>query len=263
MEILQEKSTRPAATYLRAINDPAFIARQAQAIQDVAQGKGYQIVSELIDDVSTGMGCLEERPVLQMILTQAEQGAFDALIVHSLDRLSRRSSVLLEMIERLRAVGVRVIACEEKFDSLSPEGERLVSLFSYLLEWDKAEISHLAAQGRAARRSQDGDLGGALPFGYRRSFNATSGKTTGIVVVPEEAELVRLLFTLRKKEGWSLRKLARVMNGIQAKSGSERQWSHVAVKRVLDNEFKYRGGERNGSALRWPKIVEEDFFARD
>lgn len=55
---------------------------------------------------------LEERPSLLRLVQEAEAGAYDVLIVHRVVDISRVCSQVVEILARLQAVGIRVLAAE-------------------------------------------------------------------------------------------------------------------------------------------------------
>ena len=92
--------------------------------------------------------------------------------------------------------------------------------------------------GRYATAREGGYAGGKPPLGYK----AVDSK---LVIVPEEAEIVRLIFTLRS-QGNTLKGIAEELNkrGYRSKKGNE--FKHSAVQTVLDNEDTYRGNYKYG-----------------
>ena len=92
--------------------------------------------------------------------------------------------------------------------------------------------------GREAKVRSGGYAGGKPPLGYK----ADNGN---LVIVPEEAEIVRLVFKLRE-EGYTLKKIAAALNeqGYRTKKGGE--FLHSAVQTILNNEETYRGHYKYG-----------------
>jgi len=95
------------------------------------------------------------------------------------------------------------------------------------------------SMGREAKANEGGYAGGKPPIGYR----ADNGN---LVVVPDEAEIVRLVFKLRREEGKTLIGIAEELNrlGYRTKKGLE--FKHSAVQTILNNEDTYRGSYRYG-----------------
>src|SRR6266542_2831041 len=71
-------------------------------------------------DVAPTRGWRAKRPALQHVLGAAASGAFDLLLVHQLDRLSRRMDHLNQIVEELAAASVAVRTVREPYDSTAP-----------------------------------------------------------------------------------------------------------------------------------------------
>ena len=69
--------------------DGLSITAQLNEIREYATARGWTVVSEFVDPGISGQTL--DRPGLQSLLTAAEQGAFEIVIVHELSRLSRSS----------------------------------------------------------------------------------------------------------------------------------------------------------------------------
>lgn len=103
------------------------------------------------------------------------------------------------------------------------------------------EISILKArteEGRKNKVRNGGYAGGKPPIGYK----AVDGK---LEIVPEEAEIVRLVFELRENGG-TLMGIAEELNkrGYRTKKGGN--FLHSAVQTILNNEDTYRGHYKYG-----------------
>jgi len=110
-------------------------------------------------------------------------------------------------------------------------------MLAAVAEFERDLIVERTTAGRNQRGKVDGDKGGKIPYGYKRSAD-------GVVVDTSKAEMVKQIFDLRK-QGLTLRAIADKVNGV----------SFRGVKIILDNEAAYRGGARNDSPVKWPTIL--------
>jgi site-specific DNA recombinase len=103
---------------------------------------------------------------------------------------------------------------------------------------ESENIAQRTAMGRYATAREGGYAGGKPPLGYK----AVDGQ---LVIVPEEAEIVRLVFTLRS-EGGTLMGITEELNkrGYRSKKGNE--FKHSAIQTILNNESTYRGNYKYG-----------------
>ncbi len=102
------------ATYDRIPNDePAVLAALAQrrraltAWIDQHPGGLVHLRAYLDRDIS-GNAHVQQRPALQRLLAAARTHTFDLLLVHSLERLGRHPSVLLEILAALEPTHITI-----------------------------------------------------------------------------------------------------------------------------------------------------------
>ena len=118
------------------------------------------------------------------------------------------------------------------FDS---KGELLLTIMSSLAQEESRSISENVTWGQRKRMAD-----GKVSFAYSRFLGLGKDKETGkIVVVPEQAETVRLIFKLFL-EGMTPHSIAAELTkrGIKTPSGKD-VWNQQTVRRMLSNE-KYK-----------------------
>jgi site-specific DNA recombinase len=105
-----------AAIYLRtatARDDTTFtLDAQEHVCRTYATANGYEVI-ELISDAGMS-GATLNRPGLMRLRTLASQGRIDAVIVTSLDRLTRRAAHALLLHDELKRAGVAVYSVDGK-----------------------------------------------------------------------------------------------------------------------------------------------------
>ncbi len=102
------------ATYDRIPNDePAVLAALAQRRRAlkawIAEHPGGLVhVRSYLDRDISGNAHVQQRPALQRLLAAARTHTFDLLLVHSLERLGRHPSVLLEILAALEPTHITI-----------------------------------------------------------------------------------------------------------------------------------------------------------
>jgi site-specific DNA recombinase len=157
-----------------------------------------------------------------------------------------RSALVLELVETITAAGVELVSCKEQLDTSTPTGRFVLTMFAGLAALERDTIVERTTAGRDQRGKIDGEKGGRLPYGYKR--------TPAAVEIDEEAaRVVRHIFSLKATSpSASLRALAAQLDGSGPRGG---RWSAETVRIVLGNEEAYRGGPRGDSAVCWPAIL--------
>lgn len=241
-----------AALYVRVSTDEQAEAYgldvQRARCSAAAAAKGWAVVRTYTDAGISGTLPAADRPGLAALLADAAAGLIDHVIVLALDRLARRTSLALQLIEQLAAAGVSLTSCKEALDTATPAGQFVLTMFAALAQLERDTIVERTTAGRNQRGLADGERGGRLPYGYVR--------VDGVAVDEQRAALVRGMFADRAA-GLTLRAIAARLNSEGARTARGAAWGPSEVKRVLDHEAAYRGGLRGMSSThRWPAILQ-------
>lgn len=185
-----------------------------------------------------------DRPGLQRVIREVENGNTDMVLVYKLDRLSRSQKDTLWLIEEcFLPNNVDFTSMQEKLDTSSPFGKAMIGILSVFAQLEREFIKERTFGGRV-ERAKDGFWhgGGYDPIGY----DYIDGE---LVVNQQEAAQVRRVYDLYAS-GASITEIRdhMVARGFCTKHGD---WSHTnTIRSVLDNEL-YSGvvhfdGEKSG-----------------
>jgi site-specific DNA recombinase len=241
-----------AAIYLRVSTEDQAIEGYGLEVQRErcpaqAIAKGWTIAGEYSDEGLSGTKDISGRPALAALMTQAEAGHIDAIIVLALDRLGRKTKIVLDIAERYREMGIALVSCKESLDTSTPQGQFVLTMFAALAQLERDTIVERTTAGRNQRGKRDGEKGGRVPLGYIRTAEGA------IFVDEHSAAIVRRIFALRDT-GPTMLAIAEALSGVTTSRGGKR-WYASSVREVLLNEDNYRGGKRGDSDLRWPAIL--------
>ena len=112
-------------------------------------------------------GSTTQRPQLQAMITYARAG--DTVVVESFSRLARSTKDLLSIVETLNKKGVEIISLKESFDTSTPAGRLMLTMFGALAEFEREQILERQREGiQAAKRSDAERIANGLePVKYR------------------------------------------------------------------------------------------------
>jgi site-specific DNA recombinase len=172
---------------------------------------------------------------------------FQVLVVWKLDRLFRDTKLTLQTVDELAELGIEVRSLQEAFTH-DANGRFLLTIFAAGAEKERRDIALRMHAGRlASARKGTWIAGGSTPpFGYRHDRT-----TKRLVIDPEEARIVRLMFRWLVEERMTLFKLQARINEMQIPtkferigrrrpSGVPRWWAKRTIGRILSNEV-YQG----------------------
>lgn len=159
----------------RSVDDQLVLCREH------AQREGWSVVGEYTDRAISGASVVN-RPGIQTMMEAAAKGAFDSVLCEALDRLSRDLEDIAGMHKRLRFWGIEIITFAEG---------RITDLHVGL----KGTMSALFLKDLAQKTRRG--LVGRLKAGYStggRTYGYTTVDAGVLIIVPEEAEIIRRIF---------------------------------------------------------------------
>jgi len=243
-----------AAVYVRVSTDEQATEGYGLDVQRArcrarAVSNGWTVVAEYADEGISGTKDATARPGLAAMLDAAHAGEIDAIIVLALDRLARKTRLVLELVETLTLARVALVSVKENWDTSTPQGQFVMTMFAALGQLERDTIVERTTAGRNERGKRDGERGGRVPMGYQRIGDGV------VIVEAQAAALVRLIFGLRS-DGLTLQAIADRLNanGVPTRHGGKR-WQPATVAAILTNVDAYTGGLRSDSPARWPAIL--------
>ena len=177
-------------------------------------------------------GTREGREQFQRMLADCRAGKIDIVITKSISRFARNTVTLLETIRELKSLGVAVFFEEQRINTLTADGELLITLLASF-----AQAESLSASENMKWRYRKGFENGEL-MGLRHLFGYDIDKD-GIVINEEQANIVREIYD-RFLSGESMDAIARTLNERQVTGALGGTVSGKAVRRCLEQE-KYTG----------------------
>ena len=172
------------------------------------------------------------------MIAEACAGKIDLIITKSVSRFARNTVDSLTNIRKLKEHGTEVYFEKEGIWTFDPSVEILLTVLSSLSQEESRSISENVTWGKR-KAMQDGHI--SLPWS---SFLGYEKGEDGLPkIVPEEAEIVRLIFSLFMNGG-TYCSIAKELTkrGIKTPKGKDR-WQSVTVSNILTNET-YRGSKR-------------------
>lgn len=168
------------------------------------------------------------------MLKDAQKHRFDLILVKSLSQFGRNIVETLSTIRRLKKMNVAMFSDVEQINTMEVNEAPLSILLAAAQEESAAKSENIKFGIRQRMRS------GKAVLNHTRFLGYTKDEDGRLVVVLEEAEIVRKIFSLYLA-GYGVRKIKRYLeeNGIKTVTGKS-EWSTSTIDRMLSNE-KYMG----------------------
>jgi site-specific DNA recombinase len=179
-------------------------------------------------------GAKENRPGFLAMLKQAKAGEIDLIYTKSISRFARNTLMLLQTVRELRAIGVGIIFEEQNINTLSNEGELMLTMLASIAE---EECKSVRTNVQWAMRKKF--LRGEVMVDTNRLLGFDKDNSGNLVINPEQARIVRLIFDLYLN-GMTAYEIAKVLNAQNIPSYANDPWQSSRVLSIISNE-KYIG----------------------
>src|ERR1700757_4337170 len=163
----------------------AFIKSQA--------AEGWRLVKTAYDDGGLSGGTME-RPALQRLLADINQGLIDVVVVYKVDRLTRSLADFAKMVEVFDAHGVSFVAVTQQFNTTTSMGRLTLNVLLSFAQFEREVTGERIRDKIAASKRKGLWMGGLVPLGYEVHARQ-------LVVVESEAETLRRIFVSYRELG--------------------------------------------------------------
>ena len=229
------------AAYCRVSTDKEdqlnSLEAQKKFFAEYTQRTGDTLVRLYADEGISGTKIKNRKEFLKM-MSDAERGFFNLVVVKDISRFARNTVDLLQNIRKLKALGIETQFLTANMTSMG-NSEFVLTIFGALAQEESANTSKRVKFGKKINAEK-----GKVPnivFGYDK----TNGDYFNLTINEMEADAVRSIFRMYREEGYGAAKIANRLNERGIKTKRNCAWSANAVVRILTNEL-YTGKIING-----------------
>ena len=196
----------------------AFIASQ--------RSEGWVLVRDQYDDGGISGGTLD-RPGLQRLLEDIEDGLVDVVVVYKIDRLSRSLADFAKLVEVFDRNGVTFVSVTQSFNTTTSMGRLTLNILLSFAQFEREVTAERIRDKFAASRKKGMWMGGVPPYGYRVV-------TRKLVVDEDAAADVRWIFARFQEIGSGTKLASEVaQRGIRTPRGNRIDKKYIY--RMLNN----------------------------
>ena len=208
---------------------------QRERLAAYCTAQGYELVTIETDNGTSGRIAPGKRPGLARALACIRRGDAEGLLALKLDRISRSTRDVLDLVDESRRRGWRLVSVGEQLDTGSAAGRLVVTVLAALAEMEREQVAErtrmalaeLARRGRARSRF--------APFGFCTESGASEiaeGSRACLVPHPAEYLVLERMLALREA-GRGATAIARSLNGSGLTNRSGGAWTRQSLASVL------------------------------
>lgn len=194
----------------------------------------WELVEVYADDGITGTNT-KKRDEFNRMIEDCKAGKIDMILTKSISRFSRNTVDCLKYTRELKALNIAVFFEKENINTLDAKGEVLMTIMAALAQQESESLSANVRLGIQFRNQQ-----GKVQVNHNRFLGYTKDEDGKLIIVPEEAEIVRRIYA-EYMDGASFLQIKRNLEADGIRNGAgNKKWHESNIKQILTNE-KYIG----------------------
>ena len=155
--------------------------------------EGWVLLPGQYDDGGLSGGSLE-RPALQQLLADIQDGKIDQIVVYKIDRLTRSLADFAKIVDILDAAGASFVSVTQSFNTATSMGRLTLNMLLSFAQFEREVTAERIRDKIAASKRRGLWMGGQVPMGYD-----PDGRT--LKIKDCEAETIRTLYALYEQHG--------------------------------------------------------------
>lgn len=219
------------AAYVRVSVESAQMQHSLQAqkeyYQQMIENKSNWKFAGIYADKGISGTRIKQRAGFCEMMKDCEAGKINKILVKSVSRFSRNTVDLLRVVRQLKNQNISVWFEEQKIDSMTEEGELMLTLMAAIAQAESESISE--NEKWAIRKRFELGIGNTKrrTFGYQWAGER-------MVIIPEEAEVVKQIFA-DFLAGYSHMKIADRLTEKGITTVNAKPFSTSSISRILRN----------------------------
>lgn len=237
----REVTAMNIAAYCRVSTDKSdqlnSLEAQKEFFSEYTKRTGDTLVRLYADEGISGTKIKNRKEFLRM-MSDAEHGLFDMVVVKDISRFARNTVDLLQSVRKLKSLGIETQFLTANMTSMG-NSEFVLTIFGALAQEESANTSKRVKFGKKMNAEK-----GRVPnivYGYDK----TIGDYFNLAINKEESKVVKQIYKWYTEEGYGAAKIANMLNEKGYKTKRNCKWSQNAICRILTNEI-YTGKIING-----------------
>ncbi len=186
-------------------------------------------------DFGKSATAMKSRDEFNRLIEDCHKGKIDMVLTKSISRFARNTVDFLKIIRELKVKGIRIIFENENIDTMDSTGELLITILSSQAQEESRTVSENTRFGIVRKFEQ-----GIVQINHNKFMGYTKDDQGNLVIVPEEAAIVKKIFDLYVS-GLGFQRICNVLESENIKTATGlSKWHGSVVNKMLTCE-KYIG----------------------
>lgn len=214
--------------------ESSYEAQVSYYTEKIQSNPNWKLAGIYADDGKSATNT-KKRDDFKTMIEDCVAGKIDLVLTKSVSRFARNTVDSLQNIRKLKEKNIGVYFEKEGVNTLEGTGELLITILSSQAQEESRNLSENTRWG-LVRRFENG----IVSVNHKKFLGYTKDENGELIIVPEEAELVRRIFRLYL-EGASILQITRALEADRIKTVTGKdKWHCSVIEKMLQNE-KYMG----------------------
>lgn len=245
---------------------------QRDRLTKYADFQHMEIVREYCDAGKSGKNITGRPEFSQMLQDVADdRDGVHYILVFKLSRFGRNAADVLNSLQYIQDFGVNLICVEDGIDSSKDSGKLTITVLSAVAEIERENILVQTMEGRKQKAREGKWNGGIAPLGY-----SIDSKEDTLVIEPDEAEIVRIIFRKYVTEDMGIDAICNYLNqhGYEKRKGRDFELNYFTrglIVNILDNPVytgkiaygKSKTQKVKGTRDQYHRVKVDDYLLTD
>lgn len=227
------------------------IDEQERLLRDWCNRMNYSVYKVYSDRGISGKD-IKNRPALKELLKDAEERKFQMVISWKINRISRKLSDVLKIVDILEQNSISFNSYSEQFDNSTPAGKMQFQMMALIGEFERGTIAQNVKMGMCAK-AKSGEWCGGRVLGYDlvpvENQEGAKRKKNRLTINEKEAEAVRFIFN-EYVNGKGYKAITNQLNKLSYKTKKGNDFSVGSIREILTNPV-YIGKVRYNVRQNW------------
>lgn len=198
----------------------------------IRNNTNWTFVEGYIDEGITGTS-VEKRDSFKRMIKDAKNKKFDLIITKEISRFARDTLDSIKYTRKLLEYGVGVLFEYDHINTFDPDSELRLTIMASIAQEEVRKLSERVKFGFKRSIEKGNVLGNDSIWGYKK-------ENCKLVIVPEEAEIIKLIYDMYVNEHLGMRSIGHKLASLGYLNKSGNPFTQGTIKNILTNP-KYKG----------------------
>ena len=207
------------------------LARHEHILMELAKSRALPI-GAIYREIVSGER-IANRPVMQQLLSEVEDGRWKGVLVTETSRLARGDTIDQGIVaQAFKLSGTLIVTPSKTYDPTQEADEEWMEFGLFMSRQEYRMIRRRMTAGMNAAKREGRFIGNVAPYGYERF--KLDGRGWSLRIVPKQAEIVRMIFDLYNS-GLGYCEIEKRLNALHIPAPKRDKWSANTIPGILRN----------------------------